>query len=166
MEKNGKIRELNYELRLFVCKKCQIIFDVIFFDGKIKDIYARKLQQRDIFKTCTRCKEVKSILEFYEHKKQKSGDSFCKECRIKIGKKIWQEQKDFLNSIKNVPRCSCCKILLNQGVCSTCKKENGKEFENTGICIKCKEKGSLKEPKDSLEDIYEIKMKDLRLKEY
>lgn len=118
------------------------------------------------FKTCTRCKEVKSILEFYEHKKQKSGDSFCKECRIKIGKKIWQEQKDFLNSIKNVPRCSCCKILLNQGVCITCKKEHGKEFENTGICIKCKEKGSLKEPKDSLEDIYESKMKDLRLKEY
>lgn len=55
----------------------------------------RKVGKRHDIKECSRCKEDKSISEFYTNKRNKSGlSSYCKKCQIGYNKKYLSKMRD------------------------------------------------------------------------
>lgn len=48
-------------------------------------------------KKCSKCEQIKSYDNFHKNKYMKDGYAYdCKDCRRIIGKRYWQENRDFL----------------------------------------------------------------------
>ena len=93
---------------------------------------------------CNKCKEEKTIDNFYISIKENRMDRVCIECKRNYSNFRWQKEKLYIHSLKKLLRCKKCRILLNNDQCITCGEYHGREYENTGICENCFNGGIVK----------------------
>lgn len=84
-------------------------------------------------KICVKCKEEKSVRFFMPKRK------ICRDCYLLEAREKYRNERGFLDSIKDLPRCKCCTILLNDIVC-VCGARHGKESRKRGVCKVCYDK--------------------------
>jgi hypothetical protein len=87
-------------------------------------------------KTCLRCKQEKSIDNFYKRKNRKNGSSYCKSCSTIVSKEI-----------------KAVKLIK----CKYCEEKIDKDRNESGSCLTCYTNKLIQEKKS-------IILKDLKLK--
>lgn len=128
-----------------------------------------------IEKKCSKCKDIKSVLEFHKSKASKDGyKDWCKECRKVETKKYREENKDVILSkkrqwYKDTKKMANARtqsqLELNAKTCSQCNEDKKilefRERANGGfysICKQCENSNNKQYRKNNPDKINKIKV--------